>query len=112
MQRARAKAEAPVSHLEQTTTVHSGLPDGGGRVRDRAGTRRHRDLPEPGIRPGRRHPRRAVAQSTSITSWTDDVGTDLSKVDTLEVWQAVLDQLNLGEMPPGESPQPAATATG
>ncbi|MFP6905017.1 MAG: DUF1592 domain-containing protein, partial [Verrucomicrobiota bacterium] len=37
----------------------------------------------------------------------DTLGKDLAKHETLEVWQAVLDQLNLGEMPPKKQPQPA-----
>ena len=36
----------------------------------------------------------------------DKLGTDLTDLKTLETWQAVLDQLNLGEMPPKSSPQP------
>ena len=40
----------------------------------------------------------------------DQLGDDLSDLQTLEVWQAILDQLNLGEMPPIESPKPDATA--
>lgn len=36
----------------------------------------------------------------------DTLGTDLSKLETLETWQGILDQLNLGEMPPRKSPQP------
>ena len=30
----------------------------------------------------------------------DQLGTDLSDLQTLETWQGILDQLNLGEMPP------------
>ena len=30
----------------------------------------------------------------------DTLGTDLSNLQTLETWQGILDQLNLGEMPP------------
>ena len=37
----------------------------------------------------------------------DTLSTDLGKLETLEIWQGILDQLNLGEMPPRESPQPA-----
>jgi hypothetical protein len=37
----------------------------------------------------------------------DTLGKDLANHETLEVWQAVLDQLNLGEMPPKKQPQPA-----
>ncbi len=36
----------------------------------------------------------------------DTLGTDLSDHATLETWQGILDQLNLGEMPPEEKPQP------
>jgi len=36
----------------------------------------------------------------------DSLGTELSKVETLVAWQGILDQLNLGEMPPEDSPQP------
>jgi hypothetical protein len=36
----------------------------------------------------------------------DTLATDLSNHDSLEVWQAILDQLNLGAMPPREEPQP------
>lgn len=36
----------------------------------------------------------------------DTLGTDLTKVGTLETWQNILDQLNLGEMPPPKRPQP------
>ena len=41
----------------------------------------------------------------------DSLGTDLSKVGTLAAWQEILDQLNLGEMPPKEKPQPAVEQT-
>ena len=41
----------------------------------------------------------------------DSLGTDLSKVETLAGWQGILDQLNLGEMPPKEKPQPTAAET-
>ena len=37
----------------------------------------------------------------------DTLGTDLAKHENLEIWQNVLDQLNLGEMPPKKEPQPA-----
>ena len=37
----------------------------------------------------------------------DTLGIDLSDKRTLEVWQEVLDQLNLGEMPPKKKPQPS-----
>jgi hypothetical protein len=36
----------------------------------------------------------------------DALGSDLSDVDTLRIWQDILDQLNLGEMPPSKQPQP------
>ena len=36
----------------------------------------------------------------------DTLGTDLSDIETLETWQNILDQLNLGEMPPRKSLQP------
>ena len=39
----------------------------------------------------------------------DTLGNDLSKHKNLEIWQAVLDQLNLGEMPPKKREQPART---
>ena len=38
----------------------------------------------------------------------DSLGTDLTHLESLETWQNILDQLNLGEMPPKKSPQPAA----
>ncbi|MEM7474136.1 MAG: DUF1592 domain-containing protein [Planctomycetota bacterium] len=41
----------------------------------------------------------------------DTLGTDLSELETLEAWQGILDQLNLGEMPPRESPQPEYAET-
>lgn len=41
----------------------------------------------------------------------DSLDTELSKIETLEVWQEVLDQLNRGEMPPEDSPQPDAKET-
>ena len=37
----------------------------------------------------------------------DTLGRDLSDHANLEIWQGVLDQLNLGEMPPKKQPQPA-----
>ena len=40
----------------------------------------------------------------------DTLGTDLSDHNTLEIWQGVLDQLNLGEMPPENKPQPTKEA--
>lgn len=36
----------------------------------------------------------------------DLLGTDLETVETLETWQAILDQLQLGAMPPEEEPRP------
>ena len=36
----------------------------------------------------------------------DTLGTDLSELNTLEAWQGILDQLNLGEMPPKKQSQP------
>ena len=36
----------------------------------------------------------------------DTLGTNLSELHTLEAWQGILDQLNLGEMPPKKQPQP------
>ena len=36
----------------------------------------------------------------------DTLGDDLTKIENLEIWQGVLDQLNLGEMPPRKAPQP------
>ena len=36
----------------------------------------------------------------------DQMGDDLSDLQTLELWQAILDQLNRGEMPPMDSPRP------
>ncbi len=36
----------------------------------------------------------------------DTLDTDLTQLETLETWQGILDQLNLGEMPPREQPQP------
>ena len=37
----------------------------------------------------------------------DTLKTDLSDIQTLETWQNILDQLNLGEMPPKKHRQPA-----
>jgi hypothetical protein len=37
----------------------------------------------------------------------DTLGTDLANHHSLEIWQAVLDQLNLGEMPPKKRDQPS-----
>ena len=39
----------------------------------------------------------------------DTLGHDLSHVETLRTWQDILDQLNLGEMPPPKKPQPSAS---
>ena len=36
----------------------------------------------------------------------DKLGTNLADMETLETWQGILDQINLGEMPPKSSPQP------
>ena len=36
----------------------------------------------------------------------DTLGRDLTNHANLEIWQGVLDQLNLGEMPPKKQPQP------
>ena len=36
----------------------------------------------------------------------DNLGKDLTKVQNLEIWQGMLDQLNLGEMPPEKRPRP------
>lgn len=41
----------------------------------------------------------------------DTLGTDLSDLSTLETWQGILDQLNLGEMPPQEEVQPPFAET-
>ncbi len=41
----------------------------------------------------------------------DQLGTDLSNLETLEAWQGILDQLNLGEMPPKKQPQPPFAET-
>ena len=38
----------------------------------------------------------------------DTLGDDLTKIENLEIWQGILDQLNLGEMPPRKAPQPEA----
>ncbi|MFT5109864.1 MAG: hypothetical protein ACI9UA_005516, partial [Pseudoalteromonas tetraodonis] len=37
----------------------------------------------------------------------DTLGNDLAKHENLEIWQNVLDQLNLGEMPPKKAQQPS-----
>tara|TARA_Y100000588_G_scaffold68959_1_gene70438 strand:+ start:3015 stop:6038 length:3024 start_codon:yes stop_codon:yes gene_type:complete len=42
----------------------------------------------------------------------DTLGTDLSETRILEIWQEVLDQLNLGEMPPKKKPQPPRAEVG
>lgn len=42
----------------------------------------------------------------------DDLGVDLTQVETLQLWQGVLDQLNRGEMPPADRPQPKASEIG
>jgi hypothetical protein len=36
----------------------------------------------------------------------DTLGNDLTEIENLEIWQGILDQLNLGEMPPRKAPQP------
>ena len=41
----------------------------------------------------------------------DTLGTDLTDLRTLEIWQDALDQLNLGEMPPKKAAQPARADT-
>jgi hypothetical protein len=41
----------------------------------------------------------------------DTLGTDLTQVDTLETWQNILDQINLGEMPPKKKAQPTPVET-
>ena len=41
----------------------------------------------------------------------DTLATDLTKIETLETWQNILDQLNLGEMPPKKEPQPSTDET-
>lgn len=41
----------------------------------------------------------------------DTLGRDLTKHENLEIWQGVLDQLNLGEMPPQKQPQPTISET-
>jgi hypothetical protein len=38
----------------------------------------------------------------------DTLGTDLSNITALKIWQEALDQLNLGEMPPKKKPRPPA----
>ena len=41
----------------------------------------------------------------------DTLGTELGKLETLETWQNILDQLNRGEMPPKKSAQPNSKET-
>lgn len=41
----------------------------------------------------------------------DTLGTDLAELKTLETWQGILDQLNLGEMPPKKNTQPQSKET-
>ena len=41
----------------------------------------------------------------------DTLGSDLTDLQTLETWQNILDQLNLGDMPPKKSAQPPAKDT-
>ncbi|MED5494089.1 MAG: c-type cytochrome domain-containing protein, partial [Verrucomicrobiota bacterium] len=41
----------------------------------------------------------------------DTLGTDLTDLRTLEIWQDALDQLNLGEMPPKKAAQPKRADT-
>ncbi len=36
----------------------------------------------------------------------DNLETSLAKLETLQLWQGIVDQLNLGDMPPKDSPQP------
>jgi hypothetical protein len=36
----------------------------------------------------------------------DTLGSNLSELQTIETWQGILDQLNLGEMPPKKQPRP------
>ena len=36
----------------------------------------------------------------------DTLGKDLANIENLEIWQGMLDQLNLGEMPPKKQPRP------
>ena len=36
----------------------------------------------------------------------DNLGKDLADIENLEIWQGMLDQLNLGEMPPKKEPRP------
>ena len=39
----------------------------------------------------------------------DTLDRDLTNYENLEIWQGILDQLNLGEMPPKKQPQPSRT---
>jgi len=41
----------------------------------------------------------------------DTITSDFGELETLETWQTILDQLNLGEMPPKKRPQPSAEET-
>ncbi|MEM7231203.1 MAG: DUF1592 domain-containing protein [Planctomycetota bacterium] len=41
----------------------------------------------------------------------DTLTGDLGEIETLEIWQNILDQLNLGEMPPKKRPQPSREET-
>ncbi|MFT5524758.1 MAG: hypothetical protein ACI9HK_002720, partial [Pirellulaceae bacterium] len=41
----------------------------------------------------------------------DSLDTDLSNIETVASWQGILDQLNLGEMPPEDKPQPSVAET-
>ena len=41
----------------------------------------------------------------------DIIGADLADARTLSLWQGILDQLNMGDMPPEDTPQPAAEET-
>ena len=36
----------------------------------------------------------------------DNLDTSLAKLETLQLWQGIVDQLNLGDMPPKDAPQP------
>ena len=48
-----------------------------------------------------------VPKSKRAKSVSTPSARDLSKVQNLEIWQGMLDQLNLGEMPPKKEPQPS-----
>ena len=41
----------------------------------------------------------------------DNLPNDLSTIEAVQAWQGILDQLNLGEMPPEDEPQPDAKAS-